>query len=66
MEVTPSQKFFIVVYIGLLIMCTALIVLSDFLSPTVRATLLPVSSDGFKTVLGALVGAISVMLGAKR
>jgi hypothetical protein len=65
MEVTPSQRFFIIVYIGLLIMCTALILLSNFLNPTVRAALLPLSSDGFKTVLGALLGAISVMLGAR-
>jgi hypothetical protein len=63
---TLSQRFFIALYVGLLLLCGALLVLSDLLSPTVRAALLPVSSDGFKTVLGALLGAISVMVGQKQ
>ena len=66
MGLTSAQKFFIGLYLFLLLFCAALLVLSDFLSPTVRGTLLPISSDGFKTVLGALLGAISVMLGLKR
>jgi hypothetical protein len=49
----------------LLLLCVALIIIADFLSPTVRASLLPISSDAFKTVLGALLGAISVMFGSK-
>jgi hypothetical protein len=63
---TPSQRFFVALYVVLLLMCSVLIVISDFLSPTVRASLLPIASDGFKTVLGALLGAISVMLGTKK
>lgn len=58
-----SQKGFIALYIGLLLFCAALIVVSNFVDPTVQAALLPVCSDGFKTVLGALLGALSVMLG---
>jgi hypothetical protein len=60
---SPSQRFFLALYVGLLLLCAALLVISNFLDPTVRSTLLPISSDGFKTVLGALLGAISVMLG---
>ena len=62
----PSQQLFVAIYVGLLLVCAALIVVSDFLSPTVRISLLPIASDGFKTVLGALLGAISVMLGVKK
>ena len=63
---TPSQGYFIALYVGLLLLCMTFLVLSDFLSPTVRAAVLPVTSDGFKTVLGALLGSISVMLGQER
>lgn len=58
-----SQKFFLSLYILLLLLCAALMITADFLSPTVRASLLPISAEGFKTVLAALLGALSVMLG---
>jgi len=64
-ELTSSQKFLIGLYVFLLLLCVALIIVADFLSPTVREALLPISADGFKTVLGALLGAISVLLGVK-
>jgi hypothetical protein len=58
-----AQCFFLGLYVFLLLLCVCLMVVSDSLSPTVRASLLPVSSDGFKTTLGALLGALSVLLG---
>ena len=64
-ELTSSQKFLLGLYLLLLLLCTALIIIADFLSPTVRASLLPISTDGFKTVLGAVLGALSVLLGVK-
>jgi hypothetical protein len=38
---------------------------SEFLGPATREQLLPVATDGFKMVLGALIGALSSMLGTK-
>jgi hypothetical protein len=63
---SSSQRILVGLYVGLLILCAALIVVADSLSPSVRAALVPVSADGFKTVLGALLGAMSVILGGRQ
>ncbi|MER8650947.1 hypothetical protein [Mesorhizobium sp. M0586] len=55
----------IALYFALLCLCAALIIGSEFLGATVRANLLPIASDGFKLVLGALVGALSALMGIK-
>jgi hypothetical protein len=61
------QKIAISIGIGLLVICIALIILSDAVfGPVARAAVLPVATEGFKTVLAALVGAVSVMLGLAR
>jgi len=59
----PAQRFFIGLYVALLLLSVAMLIVSEFLDPSVRSQLLPISADAFKTVLGALLGAISVMLG---
>ena len=63
---TPTQKLAFSLYVLLILICTSLMICAEFLSPTVRTSVLPVASDGFKTVFGALVGAISVLAGAGR
>ena len=61
---TSMQIFLIGVYFALLLICSGLMVFSDMLSIAARETLLPVSADGFKLVIGALVGSVSSILGA--
>ena len=63
---TKNQTRFLGAYGILLIICIVLMVSSEFLSPVIREAILPVASDGFKMVLGALIGAISSMLGTKK
>jgi hypothetical protein len=65
-EMTSVQKSALGVYGVLLLICVGLIVGADFLGPTVRTSVLPIATDGFKTVLGALIGAISTLLGVGR
>lgn len=55
----------VLLYFLLLCLCAALVVGSEFLGATVRSNLLPIASDGFKLVLGALVGALSALMGLK-
>jgi hypothetical protein len=62
---SKGQRQFLAAYSMLLLLCTGLIIASEFLGPSVRDTILPTASDGFKTVLGALLGAMSAMLGAR-
>lgn len=59
------QKVALSIYFALLVICVALIICADFLGPTVRTSLLPVATEGFKVVLAALVGAVSAVLGGK-
>jgi hypothetical protein len=62
----PSQRSVIALYFALLLICVALMLGSNLLRPVVSETVLPLAGDGFKTVLGALVGALSVMVGERR
>ena len=62
----PSQRAVIALYFVLLLICVALMLGSDLLRPVVSTTVLPLAGDGFKTVLGALIGALSVMVGERR
>lgn len=61
-----SQKMAFSIFAGLLLFCSFLMVASNFLDPTARATVLGISSDGFKTSLGALIGSLTSLFGDKR
>lgn len=62
-----AQKTAVVIFFALLCVCIALIALSDLVfGPVARAAVLPVATDGFKMVLGAIVGAASALLGTSR
>jgi threonine/homoserine efflux transporter RhtA len=57
------QKSALIVYFSLLLICVSLMICAEFLGPTVRSSILSVATEGFKIVLAALVGAVSVVLG---
>lgn len=59
-----AQRTFLGAYLLLLFVCGGLLLLSEVFGPAVRQAVIPVASDGFKTTLGAVLGALSVMLGA--
>lgn len=61
---TSQQRGFISVYLVLLAICGGLLIGSDYLSLAARDVILPIAADGFTLVLGAIVGALSAMLGA--
>jgi hypothetical protein len=63
--VSQPQKIALAVYLGLLTLCVVLMITSEFLGPTAREAILPISVESFKMVLAALVGAISALLGVK-
>jgi hypothetical protein len=63
---TSIQKAALAIYGALLATCIGLIILADFLGPTVRASLLPLATEGFKLVLAALIGAVSTLLGGPK
>ena len=60
-----QQKVAIAIYGSLLGLCVALMIGAEFVGPSVRGSLLPAGVEGFKIVLSALVGALSVILGGK-
>lgn len=62
---TKTQTRFITAYAVLLFVCILLMLATEMLGPTGREQILPVATDGFKMVLGALIGALSSMLGTK-
>lgn len=61
---TRTQIIAISIYMFLLLICGALFFGADKLSLTARDALLPIATESFKIVLGALVGAISAVMGA--
>ena len=61
-----TQRFSLGVFIGLLLLCASLMVGANFLGAITRESVLPIATDGFKTVLGALVGVLSTFLGGRR
>lgn len=61
-----AQVAIISIYLFVLILCAALIVGADFLGPSVRNSLLPVASEGFKVVIGALIGTLSALVSMKK
>jgi hypothetical protein len=63
--VTKGQRIIIAIYVGVLVLCAALLVAAEFVGPVTRQSLLPLASEGFKTVLAALVGALSTLLGVQ-
>jgi hypothetical protein len=62
-QMTKTQIVAISIYIFLLLLCGTLFVVADKLSLTARDALLPIATESFKVVLGALIGAISAVLG---
>lgn len=60
---TYPQKMALAIFGGLLLLCAGLVIAADFLGPSVRSSLLPAATEGFKIVLGAMVGALSAILG---
>jgi hypothetical protein len=53
-------------YIALILMCGGLLLISDFVGPAVRSSVLPVAAEGFRTALAAFVGALSVVMGGAK
>jgi hypothetical protein len=62
---STTQKWLLLLYVCLLLSCATMIFASELLNPVVRQAILPIATDGFKTVLGALLGALSVLMGTK-
>ena len=62
---TRPQLVIIAVYFALLLTLIGTAILSNFLSPLTKDVILPVTVDGIKTVIAALVGSLSVILGGK-
>ncbi|MBV6658460.1 MAG: hypothetical protein KI785_11900 [Devosiaceae bacterium] len=60
-----DRRTVVALFFLLLLVCVGLIVLSQFSGPVLREQLLPVALDGFKMVLGAIVGALSALMGVK-
>jgi hypothetical protein len=63
---TKMQRTFLYAYGCLLVICIVLMLAAEAFGPITGQTVLPIAADGFKTVLGALLGALSAMLGAER
>jgi hypothetical protein len=62
-DMSSTQKAFLATYLGLLALCTVLLVVGVLLdSATSQKYLVEVASDAFKTVLGAAIGALSTLL----
>lgn len=61
---TNRQLYFLVTYFILLIVCLGLLITADSLSFRSREIVMPIAADSFKLVLGAIIGALSTMLGA--
>jgi hypothetical protein len=60
---STTQKWLLTLYGVLLFSCAGMIFASEFLNPVVRQIILPIAADGFKTVLGAFLGALSLLMG---
>ena len=63
---STRQLIAVSMFMSLVLLCTGLFIVADFVGPSVRETLKTVAADGFKTALGALVGALSVLVGEKK
>lgn len=63
---TQVQKFAIALYVFLLLLCVFMVFAADLTGPLIRESLRTVSTEGFKTVLAALIGALSILLGGAR
>jgi hypothetical protein len=57
------QQIAVMVYVALTLLCVLLFVMAEFVGPSVRETIRPVAAEGFRTVLTAFVGALSVLMG---
>ena len=63
---STRQLIAVSMFMSLVLLCTGLFIVADFVGPSVRETLKTVAADGFKTALGALVVALSVLVGEKK
>jgi hypothetical protein len=52
-------------FFALTLGCAALLVIADFLGPSIGAKLADVAAEGFKITVSALVGALSATLGGR-
>lgn len=57
------QRFVVSVFGLLIIFCTLMVVVGNFLGPHAGVGLVTVAAEGFKISVAALVGALSAMLG---
>jgi hypothetical protein len=64
--VATNQWVVVTLFGALLLGCGALLISVDFLGPTAQEAVGAVAKDGFKTVLGALIGALSAIMGGTR
>lgn len=64
--ISKRERTILLLYFLILGLCGLAFVIADSLSPTSQDTLLPYAGDGFKITLGALLGALSAMLGSDR
>jgi len=60
------QQIAVTVYIALTLLCAAMFVMAEFVGPSVRESIRPVAAEGFRTVLTAFVGALSVLMGSSK
>ena len=60
---TSTQKICLTLYFVLLFLCVTMFVASNFFSFEARTAAISLASDGFKLVLGAIVGTLSAMIG---
>jgi hypothetical protein len=60
------QRLAVMIYIALTLLCASMFVLAEFVGPSVRESLRPVAAEGFRTVLTAFIGALSVLMGSSK
>jgi hypothetical protein len=61
-----GQTLVLGAYGALLLVCVALLLGAEFVGPSMRQTISPLAVEGFKTVLGAIVGSLSMLMGLKK
>lgn len=49
------------IYVFLLLLFAVMLFAAEHVGPTMRQTISPLAADALKTVLGALIGALSVL-----
>ncbi len=60
---TNPQRICLSLYFFLLALCVGLFFLASYMTLEARDEVIPIARDGFKLVLGAIVGTLSAMIG---